>query len=65
MQKRSIRKGVKMAKRMQVYPPSGGEPIEISAEDLASFEAKGWTASPRSSKPKAAKAVKSTPKSED
>jgi len=54
-----------MAKRMEVYPPSGGEPIEINAEDLASFEAKGWTASPRSSKSKAAPAAKSTPKSED
>lgn len=50
---------------MEVYPPNGGEPIEINAEDLASFEAKGWTASPRSSKSKAAPAAKSTPKSED
>ena len=54
-----------MAKRIEIYPPTGGMPIEINAEDLASFEAKGWTDSPRSSKPKAAKAVKSTPKSED
>ena len=48
-----------MAKRIDVYPPSGGQPIKINAQDLASFEAKGWTDSPRSSKPKAAKAVKS------
>lgn len=40
-----------MAKRIKAYPPSGGEPIEIYAEDLASFEAKGWRAeAPRESK---------------
>lgn len=44
-----------MAKRIQVYPPSGGLPIEINAQDLDSFEAKGWTDSPRSSKTKATK----------
>jgi len=49
-----------MAKRIQVYPPSGGDPIEINAEDLVSFEAKGWTDSPRSSKPKATKKVVKT-----
>lgn len=56
-----------MAKRINVYPPSGGEPIEINQEDLASFEAKGYrTESPRSSKLKAAKAAKpETLKSED
>jgi hypothetical protein len=46
-----------MPKRIQVFPPNGGEPIEIWDQDLASMEAKGWrTESPRSSKPKAAKA---------
>lgn len=46
-----------MPKRIQVFPPNGGEPIEIWDQDLASMEAKGWrTESPRSSKPKAVKA---------
>lgn len=49
-----------MAKRIEVYPPTGGMPITINAEDLASFEAKGWTDSPRSSKPKATKKVVKT-----
>ena len=49
-----------MAKRIQVYPPSGGMPITINAQDLASFEAKGWTDSPRSSKAKATKKVVKT-----
>jgi hypothetical protein len=54
-----------MAKRMEVYPPSGGSPVEINAEDLASFEAKGWKASP-SSKSKAVKTAKpKTLESED
>ena len=55
-----------MPKRINVYPPSGGEPIEIFEEDLASFEAKGWRAdSPRASKKKAAKeAVITTPEVE-
>jgi hypothetical protein len=55
-----------MPKRINVYPPSGGEPIEIFEEDLASFEAKGWRAdSPRASKKKAAKAaVVTTPEVE-
>lgn len=46
-----------MAKRIEIYPPSGGMPIKINEQDLASFEAKGWTDSPRSSKPKATKKV--------
>lgn len=46
-----------MPKRIQIFPPNGGEPIEIWDQDLASMEAKGWrTESPRSSKPKAVKA---------
>lgn len=55
-----------MPKRINVYPSSGGEPIEIFEEDLASFEAKGWRAdSPRASKKKAAKtAVVTTPEVE-
>jgi hypothetical protein len=55
-----------MPKRINVYPPSGGDPVEIYEEDLASFEAKGWRAdSPRASKKKAAKsAVVTTPEVE-
>jgi len=49
-----------MAKRIEIYPPTGGMPIKINAEDLASFEVKGWTDSPRSSKPKATKKVAKT-----
>lgn len=46
-----------MPKRIQIFPPNGGEPIEIWDQDLASMEAKGWrTESPRSSKTKAVKA---------
>lgn len=55
-----------MAKRVKVYFEGKGDPIEINQEDLASFEAKGWTDSPRSSKTKAAPAAKSqTLKNED
>ena len=43
-----------MPKRIQIFPPNGGEPIEIWDQDLASMEAKGWrTETPRTSKPKA------------
>jgi hypothetical protein len=46
-----------MPKRIQVFPPNGGEPIEIWDQDLASMEAKGWrTETPRTSKLKATKA---------
>ena len=46
-----------MPKRIQIFPPNGGEPIEIWYQDLASMEAKGWrTETPRTSKPKAFKA---------
>jgi hypothetical protein len=55
-----------MGKRINVYPPNGGEAIEIYEQDLDSFEAKGWrTDSPRSSKPKAVKTAKPETQSED
>jgi hypothetical protein len=45
-----------MPKRIQIFPPNGGEPIEIWDQDLASMEAKGWrTETPRTSKTKATK----------
>ena len=53
-----------MPKRIEVFPPSGGEPIEINQEDLASFEAKGWLAEPRKPK-KPAKAEIVTPSKGD
>jgi hypothetical protein len=54
-----------MAKRIQVYPPNGGEPIEIWDQDLASMEAKGWrTETPRTSKTKATKASAEAAKTE-
>ena len=50
-----------MAKRIQVYHQSGGEPIEIWDQDLVSMEAKGWrTETPLSSKPKTIKKVVKT-----
>lgn len=30
-------------KRVMVFPPSGGEGIEISEERLALYESRGWT----------------------
>lgn len=55
-----------MPSRIQIYPPNGGEAIEIFAEDLASFEAKGWRAdSPRASKKAAKPAVDVTPEVEE
>ena len=56
-----------MPNRINVYPPSGGEPIEIYEEDLASFEAKGWRSEPpRSLKKKAVKeAVITTPEEKE
>ena len=54
-----------MPKRIKIYPPKGGEPIEIWEQDLASMEAKGWrTDTPRTSKPKATKAFAEAAKTE-
>jgi hypothetical protein len=50
-------KGPNMAKRIEIYPPNGGEPIEIWEQDLPSMQGKGWrTEKPSASKTKATKA---------
>jgi len=43
-----------MAKRVKVWPPSGGQPIEIFEDDKVGFLGKGWLDSDPSIKDEAA-----------
>ncbi len=43
--------------RIYMWPPAGGEPVEIFEADKDSFILKGWTDKEPQPKPKAAKAA--------
>lgn len=43
-----------MTKRLEVYPPQGGLPVEISEDQVDLYESRGWTQTPP--KPEPAKA---------
>lgn len=32
-----------MTKRVEVYPPKGGLPVEISEDQIDLYESRGWT----------------------
>tara|TARA_R110001632_G_scaffold9645_2_gene36792 strand:- start:2998 stop:3156 length:159 start_codon:yes stop_codon:yes gene_type:complete len=32
-----------MTKRLSVYPPNGGLPVEISEDQIGLYESRGWT----------------------